>query len=196
MTEAAESVSQPTSLLGREAPEFRLPAAQGSELGPQDYRGRRRVVLWFSKGLFCPFCRRNMSQLAQRYPEFRALDAEILQVTHSTLEEAQNYFRHYRITLPYLCDAARSAHQRYGVALVSNVPGILASTAAVAADFVMRGERTPLPVPFIRRYGGQDAEQALFIVDRDGVVRAEYRLGPNTTLPTASEMLRAIEAMR
>jgi peroxiredoxin len=37
--------------VGTPAPLFRLPTAQGTEVGLEDYRGRR-VVLWFSKGLF------------------------------------------------------------------------------------------------------------------------------------------------
>jgi peroxiredoxin len=44
----------PVSLpaLGRPAPDFRLPSAAGIEVALADYHGRRKVVLWFSKGLF------------------------------------------------------------------------------------------------------------------------------------------------
>jgi len=38
--------------VGTRAPNFRLPAAQGSDIALEDYRGKRSVVLWFSKGLF------------------------------------------------------------------------------------------------------------------------------------------------
>ena len=37
--------------VGTRAPNFRLPA-QGSDIALEDYRGKRNVVLWFSKGLF------------------------------------------------------------------------------------------------------------------------------------------------
>jgi peroxiredoxin len=37
---------------GRPAPPFRLVSASGAEVALADYRGRRKVVLWFSKGLF------------------------------------------------------------------------------------------------------------------------------------------------
>ena len=67
--------------------------------------------MWFSKGLFCPFCRRNMAQLGLRYPEIQALDTEVLQVTHNTLDEARGYLKHYPIRFPYLCDAERAAYQ-------------------------------------------------------------------------------------
>lgn len=38
--------------VGQPAPDFSLPTAQGPEMGPRDYRGRCKLVLWFSKGLF------------------------------------------------------------------------------------------------------------------------------------------------
>jgi peroxiredoxin len=60
-----------SAYVGRTAPEFKLAAAHGGDIGPQDFRGSKHVVLWFSKGLFCPFCRRNMAQLALRYPRSR-----------------------------------------------------------------------------------------------------------------------------
>ena len=182
--------------IGRPAPEFRLAAAQGGELGPQDFRGSKRVVLWFSKGLFCPFCRRNMAQLALRYPEIHALDAEVLQVTHNTADEARGYLKHYPIKFPYLCDAERAAHDRYGVEQLGfNLGGNAASVAAVVVDLVTKGETTPPPISYFQRYSGKDSAQAVFILDREGVVRAEHRLGPNAPLPSAADLISALQKL-
>ena len=38
--------------IGTLAPTFRLPTAAGTDVGLADYHGVKRVVLWFSKGLF------------------------------------------------------------------------------------------------------------------------------------------------
>lgn len=181
------------SFLGHAAPEFRLASAQGGETGPQDFHGTKRVVLWFSKGLFCPFCRRNMAQLGLRYPEIQALDAEVLQVTHNTLDEARGYLKHYPMKFPYLCDAERIAHERYGVELVGmNVKGFVDSGVAAVTDFVTKGQSTPAPIPFIKRHMGKDAAQAVFLLDREGIVRAEYRLAPNAPLPSAAELITTL----
>ena len=51
--------------VGRQAPTFRLPAGQGGEIGPADYRGRSNLVVWFTKGMACPFCATQMSQCAR-----------------------------------------------------------------------------------------------------------------------------------
>ena len=199
MIEAMEAATQQASFIGRAAPEFRLATAQGGELGPQDLRGSKRVVLWFSKGLFCPFCRRNMAQLALRYPEIQALDTEVLQLTHNTLDEARGYLKHYPIKMPYLCDAERTAHDQYAVDMIpfklENVGGFAASVAAVVTDLVTKGEPTPPPIPYFKRYAGKDSAQAVFILDREGVVRAEYRLGPNAPLPSASDLINALQKL-
>ena len=187
------------SFVGRAAPEFKLAAAQGGEVGPQDLRGSKRVVLWFSKGLFCPFCRRNMAQLGLRYPEIQALDAEVLQVTHNTPDEARGYLKHYPMKFPYLCDADRAAHDRYGVELlpfgVESLGGFAASVGAVVTDLVTKGETTPPPIPYFKRYAGKDTAQAVFVLDREGVVRAEHRLGPNAPLPSASDLISALQKL-
>ena len=183
------------SYVGRAAPEFRLAAAQGGDVGPQDLRGKR-VVLWFSKGLFCPFCRRAMAQLGMHYPELRALDTEVLQVTHNTLDEARGYLKHYPIKMPYLCDPERTAHEQYRVEQTGvNLGGYAASVATVVLDLVTKGEKTPPPIPYLQRYGGKDSAQAVFILDREGVVRAEHRLGPNAPLPSASDLIRALQVL-
>lgn len=38
--------------VGEPAPDFTLPMHDGRHVSLRDFRGRRRVVLWFSKGLF------------------------------------------------------------------------------------------------------------------------------------------------
>jgi len=185
-----------TTYLGRPAPGFKLAAAQGGETGPQEFRGSKRVVLWFSKGLFCPFCRRNMAQLALRYPEIQALDAEVLQVTHNTLDEARGYLKHYPMKFPYLCDAERTAHDRYGVEQLGvNLGGYAASVATVVLDLVTKGETTPPPIPYLKRYSGKDSAQAVFVLDREGIVRAEHRLGPNAPLPSAAELISELQKL-
>src|SRR5262245_45728911 len=134
------------SYIGRAAPEFKLAAAQGGDIGPQDLRGKR-VVLWFSKGLFCPFCRRAMAQLALRYPDIRALDAAVLKSTRNTPDEARGYLKHYPIKMPYLCDAERIAHEKYGVQQTGfNLGGNAASVALVVVDLVTKGEKPPPPI--------------------------------------------------
>ncbi len=93
-----------TIAVGQPAPSFRLPAGQGGQIGLDDYRGRKSVIVWFTKGMCCPFCRSHMSQLARGYSKFKALGAELIEVTPTTPERARSYVQKFRIPFPYLCD--------------------------------------------------------------------------------------------
>jgi peroxiredoxin len=73
----------PRIAVGQAAPSFRLPSAQGPEIGLEDFRGKKDVVVWFTKGMACPFCRSQMSQLSRVYDDLRKLDTEVLEVSIS-----------------------------------------------------------------------------------------------------------------
>ena len=191
-----------TPAVGTPAPHFRLASAQGPEVALTDYCSQRHVILWFSKGLFCPFCRRHMAQLRLGYPEIQQRGGELLQVTHNTPEEARLYFQQYDLHMPYLCDAERVVHELYGIRLVQRSVVEVArtfavSSAAVASDRLRRGEKSPSPMPYFKRYGfSQDSPQAVFIVDKLGIIRYVYTSGTIGAIPSNAELLRQLATLQ
>jgi peroxiredoxin len=182
------------------APNFRLASAQGHEVTLEDYRGRN-VLLWFSRGLFCPFCRRYMTQLRLGYQEIQIRNTEILQITCSTPDEAQLYFRQYQLSFPYLCDPERAVFPVYGIRISRTAIGKFAATMAVnmsamVSDRLLHGEKSPSPVPFLKRYGTTDMEQqAVFLIDKAGVIRYVYTTGSLGGLPSSAEYVRQLERL-
>ncbi len=188
--------------VGTVAPNFRLASAQGQDLTLAEYRGRKNVLVWFSKGLFCPFCRRYMAQLRLGYPELQTRDTEILQITWSTPEEAQLYFRQYQLSFPYLCDPERAVFPQYGICL-SRAPigkfvaGMGTSMVAMVSDRVLHGEKSPSPLPHLKRYGTVDMEQqAVFLIDKAGVIRYVHATGPLGGLPPSAEYVRQLDQLQ
>ena len=138
-----------------------------------------------------------MAQLRLGYPEIQRSGADVLQITHNTAAEAQQYLKHYPIAFPYLCDPERVVHERYGIALrTAALSDVASSLGTSVADFVRKGERTASPAPFALRYGWKDSPQAVIFVDRDGIVRHVVRAGPNADLPSNAEILRRLDALR
>jgi peroxiredoxin len=137
-----------------------------------------------------------MAQLRLGLPDLAKHDADILQVTHNTVDEARRYGKFYRFDFPYLCDPERIVHERYGLALESAAPTEVArSLATAASDLLLRGERTPLPISFAMRYQGKDSPQAVFVIDRPGIVRAVHRMGPNAGLPTIAALVKDLSTI-
>ena len=142
-----------------------------------------------------------MAQLRQGYPEIQENNAEILQVTHSTPREAQLYHRKFQLTFPYLCDAERVVHELYGIRmvqpdLVGGIGSFVACSAAAASDLVLRGEKTASPAPFFKRYGFKDSPQAIFIIDRNGIVRSVYTSGPIGSIRFNADLVRELATLQ
>jgi peroxiredoxin len=188
--------------VGTLAPNFRLASAQGGEVALDDYRGQKNIILWFSRGLFCPFCRRYMTQLGLGYRQLQEKGAEILQVTYSTPEEARLYFRQYRLLFPYLCDPERSVYPLYGIRIVHGtvpafVAGMAVGTVTALSDRLFRGEKTASPLAPMKRYGPTDMEQqAAFIIDKAGVIRYTHASNSLGGLPSTAEYLRQLEKLQ
>jgi hypothetical protein len=137
-----------------------------------------------------------MAQLRLGYRDIQQQDAEIVQITHNTIDEARRYGRFYKFEFPYLCDPDRVVHERYGLALQMAHPVDMArSMAAATTDLVRHGERTPSPIPFAMRHPMKDSPQAVFVIDRHGIIRAVHRMSPNAGIPTSATLAKELSAI-
>lgn len=190
----------PIPRIGEQARSFRLPTAQGGEIGLDDYTGRRALVLWFTKGMACPFCRQQMSQLARSYPRFRELGGEVLEVTNTTPARARFYAKQFDLPFPYLCDPDRRVRAAWGLETRPRGPvyyaGIFVTAMRrppVANDF---GQFTAPPAEMLTAMADED--MGVFVVDRMGVVRYAFATaymdekGING-LPGPDELARELE---
>jgi peroxiredoxin len=186
--------------IGQIAPLFRLPSGQGPEVALEKYRGEKRVIVWFTKGMGCPFCRRQMSVLAHGYSEFAARDAEILEVTNSTPERARVYAQTFGFRFPYLCDPDYRVRRAWGLGVRSHGPVYYAkqfyrgvTAPKVESDYVGQPAKLSELTGLLA-----DDDMGFFIVDKAGVVR--YALGGSygtasgaRSIPSNAEIVAALE---
>jgi peroxiredoxin len=183
--------------IGSTAPDFRLPSAQGPDICLGDFRGRRNVIVWFHKGLMCPFCRRHMVQLAAAAPQIGGLQTEVLQVTSTFPEQARIYHRRFVLPFLYLCDPDHAVAKTWGLAVRPHS----------AQRFLRRLPDPPGKTPFdnVHPIPGEvqnlllDDDTGFFIVDRVGIVRytqsgpsyssRSWRIPSNETVLTELERL-------
>ena len=160
--------------LGETAPSFRLAAAQGGEVGPQDYAGRRNLILFFAKGMACGFCRQKMSQLARGAPRFRALDTDVVMVTPTPIERGRFYARSFSLPFPYLCDPDYRVFEAYGMSVREHAllwkARVFAHVARMPKlEATELGKASPSPGEFPRLLNDDDL--GFFVADKRGTVR-------------------------
>jgi peroxiredoxin len=126
---------------GESAPSISLPAInREGTVALDDFRGRSGVLIGFFRGLHCPFCRRQLVQLATAQPALQEAGVETLAVVNTPVERARLYFRHRPTPVTLLADPECRSHQAFGVPRIQFVgPGEEASaqwpTRATLAEF-------------------------------------------------------------
>jgi peroxiredoxin Q/BCP len=165
--------------VGQAAPSFRLPSAQGGDVGLQDYAGRRNVILFFAKGMACGFCRQKMSQLARGAPRFQTLDADVVMIAPTTLERGRFYAKNFPLPFPYLCDPDYRVYEAYGMPLR---PHSLLWKTRVMGHFMRMppAEVTELGPPklALSEYPRllNDDDLGLFVIDKGGTLQYASRM--------------------
>lgn len=174
---------------GDRAPDVTLPAADREGIvSLMDYRGKQPVLLALFRGLYCPFCRRQMSQLAMSADRLKKLGVVTLAVVATEADRARLYYRYHPTHLRVTADPDLRTHRAYGLPNPPKTPRVMQIIEAAAAEMARELSIPTLPgqaSAAILGFDGfepvesdrQDAErdQALvigqFLIDSLGIVR-------------------------
>jgi peroxiredoxin len=144
--------------LGEPAPDFTLPTVQGNgTVSLSDYRGRSPLLLAFFRGIYCPFCRRQIAKLGLSQDKLRAAGVETLGVVASNLDRTRLYFQYRPTKVPLAVDPVMNTHRAFGIRRFSVTPELTDALQTVRIDV---GGELPEPLPV------GDAARALNDKDR------------------------------
>ena len=190
----------PPAAVGQPAPQFTLPSVQGPTIDLKSYHGRLSVIVWFSRGFTCPFCRGYMQGVIDGYQSLLAQATEVIQVTPNLLESARRFFRPEPVPYPVVCDPDKRLYAVYGL----GDRGVLAATRTSVVSFsysVTHGDggawvrgawHDVMNRNFVRRlhhHATTALEQGLFLIDRAGTIQHRSIIGPLEPIPLGSELV-------
>jgi len=174
---------------GDRAPDFVVPAVnEDRTISLADYRGKTPVLLGLFRGLYCPFCRRSMAQMAATSEHLRSLGIDSLAIVGTELENARLYFKFRPTRLALGADPQLTTHRSYGVPRPEPTPELMQMVGSTYIN--PTGELpAPLPVPaaaaalaaldgYQTTLTDQREQESTFtqlkgqfLIDRDGIVR-------------------------
>jgi peroxiredoxin len=200
---------------GDPAPEFTLPAAHDEgAVSLADYRRHGPVLLALFRGLYCPFCRRQMAQLALTATKLRTLGVETLGIVATSADRARAYFRRFPAGLPLAADPELETHRAYGLAQLerNEAAGPMIERAAQQLALELgvvappgKGRET---IDALDGFPATDADRAdrlrhqiqltgQFLIDRGGVIRwcNGEQAATYARFPSEKELLPAIDRL-
>jgi peroxiredoxin len=153
-----------------------------------DYRGKAPLLLGLFPGMFCPFCRRALVQMATASEHLKPLGIDSLAIVGTELDNARLYFKFRPTRMTVGADPQLTTHGSYGVPRPEPTPELLQAVMNISIN--PTGELpAPLPVPqaaaALTALDGyqytpidqRDAQTTFtqlrgqFLIDRDGIVR-------------------------
>lgn len=201
---------------GESAPDFKLPAVDGSgTVSLADYRGRNSVFLALFVGLWCPFCRRAIAQVAANENKLKALGVETIGVVATVPENARLYFKFRPCRLRLGADPELSTHRAYGLPKPELTPTLMQELQTVRINpggelpESLSPEQAAAAAAKFDGYTLNETDAAdtarqwpqlkgQFLVDRNGVVRwaniecATEGLAGLGKFPSIDEILTAV----
>jgi peroxiredoxin len=174
---------------GERAPDFVVPAVHEERtISLGDYRGRAPLLLGLFPGLYCPFCRRALAQMATTSDRLKSLGVDSLAIVGTELDNARLYFKFRPTRMALGADPHLSTHRSYGVPRPEPTPELMQMMGETLIN--PTGELpAPLPVPAaaaalaaLDGYQNTPTDQrdfestftqmkGQFLIDRDGIVR-------------------------
>lgn len=174
---------------GQPAPDFAVPAVhENRTISLADYRGRTPLLLGLFPGLYCPFCRRALAQMATTADALKPLGVECLAIVGTELENARLYFQYRPTRLPIGADPQLETHRTFGVPRPEPTPEMMQAVATIRIDPYGDLPEPLSPMAAAEALNRKDAFQMTptdqreaestftqmkgqFLIDRDGVVR-------------------------
>jgi len=123
---------------GDKAPEFRLPADDGSEIALADLRGKSVVLYFFPKALTTG-CINEAQEFRDAEPRFAKLNAVILGCSADSVPMQAKFVEKYKLNFRLLSDPQFQAIEAYGARrmkmfLGKSFLGIVRSTYLIGPD--------------------------------------------------------------
>jgi len=185
--------------IGEMAPRFSLPSLSGAEVALASYRGRSNVVVWFSRGFTCPFCRVYTDGVRAGYKALQAADTEVIQVAPNLLESARRYFGQSILPFPFVCDPDKRLYAVYGLGDRGALEATRTAVVSFARAFTTGDGESQIRGAwldvmnrnFVRRlhhHATTALEQGIFLIDKEGKIRHRTVLGPIDPVPDGEQL--------
>jgi peroxiredoxin len=132
-------------IVGSRAPEFTLVDMEMNERNLKEFLGKK-VILAFYPGAFTSVCKREMCTFRDALSRLESLDAQVVGISVNDPFSNKAFHEMNMLNFPVLCDYEREVVKAYGV-FHEDFAGLKGYTAA---------------------------KRAVFILDREGVIRYKW----------------------
>ena len=113
----------PKPELGKSAPDFELPASDGTRLSLKSFRGKKNVVLYFYPKDDTPGCTVEACAFRDAVKKVEATDTVVLGVSPDPVESHEKFIKKFGLPFLLLSDTEKAMLKDYGVWIEKSMYG-------------------------------------------------------------------------
>ena len=167
--------------VGSRIPEFQLPDHDGKSVSSSDLLAKRRLVLCFIRGRWCPFCVGQMEAMNLILPLIEQAGATLVAISPQSVKQSFFMRDQHKLRFPLLSDAANKVARQFRLAYrVPDEQRTVYQRAFVNLPFVNGDDSWGLPIP------------ATYIIDRDSIVLFAAANEDYTERPEPEDIVRVL----
>lgn len=161
-------------LIGEKAPNTSLKTIDGKSVSFLETLDKKKTILVFYRGGWCPYCNQHLSALAEAEPELIKLGYKIIAISPDSSKSLQETKSKDEINYTLLSDSKNNFSKAFGIAF--EAPKNYEKYLLKGSDNV---NSNIIPVP------------SVFILDKEGTILFEY-IAPNYKDRLSNELLLAV----
>ena len=205
MSSIASHLNRPAAEIGDLAPNFNLKSLQGKPIRLHDFIGKKQVILWFSRGFTCPYCRGFMNTVVEGYEELVSKKIEIVQISANLRQSAIKFFRDDSLPpFPMVFDPDKRLFANYNI----GQKGFITAQKYMVRSFAESAKRGEFGVTlrasaldivdtrFLQRlhhHALTATDQAIIAINLDGRIQHRHEIGSLEDVPPAPTMIKFLE---
>ncbi|HPW98757.1 MAG TPA: peroxiredoxin family protein [Flavobacterium sp.] len=161
-------------LIGEKAPNTSLKTIDGKSVSFLETLDKKKTILVFYRGGWCPYCNQHLSALAEAEPELIKLGYKIIAISPDSSKSLQETKSKDEVNYTLLSDSKNNFSKAFGIAF--EAPKNYEKYLLKGSDNV---NSSIIPVP------------SVFILDKEGTILFEY-IAPDYKHRLSNELLMAV----
>lgn len=182
---AAGGIQDGVLKFGDRMPAFTLPDENGTFIQSSEWLEKGPLVITFYRGVWCPYCNADLSNLKHVQPDVEAAGAVLAAISPEKAEHSQAVIKQHKLPFPILTDAENKTAAAFGLrfAVPEKLKLLYRDTFKIDLEFYSGDPSWTLPMP------------ARFLVDTGGIIRYAESSPDYTQRPDPEDLMAILNTL-
>lgn len=101
--------------IGDQIPSFKLPDQNGNQFDIEQFKGRKKMVIYFYPKDDTPGCTKEACSFRDNYEDFKDLDCEVIGISSDGIEKHKSFAQKHNLPFTLLSDEKKEVRKQFGV---------------------------------------------------------------------------------